>query len=66
MEDFGHEVQLIDPYYGRGYTGGRVQAVAVDTNTTIITGNNDRRKAGGVAGYWYRDMITSQRKVRYI
>ena len=52
MEDFGHEVQLIDPYYGRGYTGGRVQAVAVDTNTTIITGNNDRRKAGGVAGYW--------------
>ena len=51
MEDLGHTVKLIDPYYGQHYAGGRVQAVACDPDVEIVTANNDRRKAGGVAGY---------------
>ena len=51
MEEFGHIVKLIDPYYGKHYSGGRVQAVASDPESEIVTANNDRRKAGGVAGY---------------
>lgn len=51
MEQFGHNVIIFDPYYGKGYIGARVQAVAVDQNNSIITVNNDRRKSGGVAGY---------------
>jgi len=46
-------VQLFDQYYPTAYSGARVQAIAVNHNTTckIITANNDRRKSGGVSGY---------------
>ena len=50
LKDFGHEIEREEPYYGLGYSGGRVQAAAKDTVTGIVTGNNDRRKAGGVEG----------------
>ena len=44
-------MKVYDPFYGIGYSGARVQAVAVDRNSSIITANNDRRKSGAVAGY---------------
>ena len=51
MKSFGHDVKLFDPFYGIGDSGARVQAVAVDRNSSIITANNDKRKSGGVSGY---------------
>ena len=51
IKSFGHDLKLFDPYYGTGYVGARVQGIAVDTNNSIITANNDKRKSGGVAGY---------------
>ena len=54
MKNFGHNVTIGDPYYDKkGYSGARVQAIAVDPLSSIITANNDRRKAGQVSGYWY-------------
>ena len=51
MKDFGHNTTVFDPYYGDTYVGPRVQAIASDPNTSIITANHDRRKSGGVSGY---------------
>jgi len=54
---FGHNVTLFDPYYGKttqttGHTEtARIQAIAVDPITSIITANNDKRKSGANAGY---------------
>ena len=55
---FGHNVTLFDPYYGKttqttGHTEtARIQAIAVDPITSIITANNDKRKSGANTGYW--------------
>ena len=51
IQSFGHNITLIDPYFGKKYTGARVQAIAVDRNSSILTANNDKRKSGGVSGY---------------
>ena len=52
MKSFGHNVSIGDPYYDKkGYAGARVQAIAVNPLSSIITANNDRRKAGQVSGY---------------
>ena len=55
---FGHDVTLFDPYFGKttqttGHTEtARIQAIAVDPITSIITANNDKRKSGANTGYW--------------
>ena len=46
----GHEVDIVDPYFVKNYSGARVQAVSVSANN-IITANNDRRKEGEVDGF---------------
>ena len=48
---FGHNTSEFDPYFGAGYSGGRVQGIAKDPVFNIVTANNDRRKSGSVDGF---------------
>ena len=42
-----------DPYFGGGYAGARVQAIAGHqfTDLNILTANNDKRKSGSTDGF---------------
>ena len=54
MEDLakmGHDIEMFDPYFGVGYSGGRIQAISVDPESSIVTANHDRRKSGSVDGF---------------
>jgi len=53
LRDIGHNMTEFDPYFGDGYVGARVQAIASHSfpEIDILTANNDKRKSGSTDGF---------------